>query len=1157
MANTMVDPREILTLGLDIGVSSVGYSFIGVKAENDPKASTGTLYRTGVVWFDAAEAPKTGASLAEPRRLKRGARRVHKRRKYRLQAVQDHLASINVDVSFLRSPQHCPKTSPWILRAEGLFRLLTKEELAQVCFHMARHRGFQSNRKDVRDAGKDKESGKMKEALKHLGQKLEAANVPTFGALMAQQHLANQAVRNNAIPNKKDPEKSEATYANTPNREWLREEARLLLARQRDLGWSSLSPEWIDTYIHLAFDQRPLKSWADKIGPCELLGKEHKRACRFTYTAELFVLWQKINHLRIRGRKPTWLTIDERREVLKKAHALKKVTYKQLRELLKLTEFQTFNNLLYKNPEDEVLAPALKKTDQGDPAKRQEALAKLEDTLKTITLHNRDDGETTQLSENDIQEVKQQYVKYGKLLFKTIRITCELGPETVIHVKGKALPDKTEDQAFCELGGYHVLKTCLPEPDVIPPVHQTALTDVWDEVATVLSLSMDEKELRHGLTPPLQRYWGLCHTSHPETTPCDWLETMLNTIFSNDDMAKFKGTIGVSLEAARRLLSQWPGTLEDSDEPINYYEACKAAGLVKTKPPGQEPKLPAFEITNNPVVNRALAQTRKVINALITKYGMPHFINVEMARELGKTFEDRQKIRRTQDDNRENHEALHREIKEQFQEDAWVVDALKYRLWREQGGYCMYSGNYIELDRLRDPLFTQVDHILPYSQSFDNTYNNKVLVLSSENQAKGNRTAWAYVEAKYGNASEELEKYKHRLKTLPKTKRANLLRADLPEDMMERHLRNTGYIARLVRDHCETYLAFPDLPPDNPEKKRRVRTLSGGITSYLRKLWGLQRKNREESLRHHAEDACVIAAVTPALVKRVTEADKAYQRRRADLFRQLKQEKNTLYQNLSEDFDELKRQQMREMKQDHARYHQPWPNFSQEIFDALHPERNPNFRVYRRPVKKMRGAIHPDTIRNEAYAISQKWIHPETKIVQKANVIPHKIHYGYTTKGDFVRCDVFRKRAAKGKGCEFYLCPIYAWDAMVGHTPNYVLIPAKPYQTLDDSYEFLFSLYANDYVKLYKKEGELLIAGYFRGISVVNAQINVIPHDHPDVTEGTKNYGVKTLFDFQKFTVTPLGDIHQVRKETRLDVVANRADRKPSAPEPEATPASY
>ena len=62
-------------------------------------------------------------------------------------------------------------------------------------------------------------------------------------------------------------------------------------------------------------------------------------------------------------------------------------------------------------------------------------------------------------------------------------------------------------------------------------------------------------------------------------------------------------------------------------------------------------KIPPFLDVRNPVVNRALAQARRVINAMIRVHGLPETIIIEMARDVGKPFKDRKDIERQQKQN--------------------------------------------------------------------------------------------------------------------------------------------------------------------------------------------------------------------------------------------------------------------------------------------------------------------------------------------------------------------------------------------------------------------------------------------------------------------------------------------------------------------------
>lgn len=77
-------------IGLDIGIASVGFAVLALDAEEEPCG----IIRLGSRIFDAAEVPKTGASLALPRREARSARRRLRRRRHRLERIR-HLLTRN------------------------------------------------------------------------------------------------------------------------------------------------------------------------------------------------------------------------------------------------------------------------------------------------------------------------------------------------------------------------------------------------------------------------------------------------------------------------------------------------------------------------------------------------------------------------------------------------------------------------------------------------------------------------------------------------------------------------------------------------------------------------------------------------------------------------------------------------------------------------------------------------------------------------------------------------------------------------------------------------------------------------------------------------------------------------------------------------------
>ena len=90
------------------------------------------------------------------------------------------------------------------------------------------------------------------------------------------------------------------------------------------------------------------------------------------------------------------------------------------------------------------------------------------------------------------------------------------------------------------------------------------------------------------------------------------------------------------------------------------------------------------------------------------------------------------------------------------------LEQLKYRLWRDQNERCLYSDKPISMTELFSAE-VEVDHILPYSRTVDDSYMNKALVMASENRFKGNRTPY---EA-YGGHPERWERLAQCARHLP------------------------------------------------------------------------------------------------------------------------------------------------------------------------------------------------------------------------------------------------------------------------------------------------------------------------------------------------------------------------------------------------------
>ncbi|MBI3511298.1 MAG: type II CRISPR RNA-guided endonuclease Cas9 [Bacteroidetes bacterium] len=276
------------------------------------------------------------------------------------------------------------------------------------------------------------------------------------------------------------------------------------------------------------------------------------------------------------------------------------------------------------------------------------------------------------------------------------------------------------------------------------------------------------------------------------------------------------------------------------------------------------PKLPVSkeadkEIANlrNPIVSTALFELRKLTNAIIEEYGRLDEIKIELARDLKITKDKRNKIRLEQKRLERQNDDFVKRLREHNQ----IIsrdNILKYKLWEECQHTCPYTGDEIRIEQLFSG-DVQIEHILPWSRSLDDSFLNKTLCFSKINIEKSERTPFEYFmkkgEEKWEEAKSRALKLFYTTKEFPgryeKFKRFVAEKFD--EDFIARQLNDTRYISKEAKSYLMKIC-------DN------VKVAPGQMTANLRDKWGLntilnlegETKNREDH-RHHAVDALVMA----------------------------------------------------------------------------------------------------------------------------------------------------------------------------------------------------------------------------------------------------------------------------------------------------------
>ena len=300
-------------------------------------------------------------------------------------------------------------------------------------------------------------------------------------------------------------------------------------------------------------------------------------------------------------------------------------------------------------------------------------------------------------------------------------------------------------------------------------------------------------------------------------------------------------------------------------------------------------KLPPItdeEYVNNPVVFRSINETRKVLNAIIEKYGSPSAINIEVASDLARSFEERRKLNADKRKREKENVQTRADIAALLKADVQLVSGRQcevYELGKEQEWKCPYCGEPIFMEKAIRPNDRnyEVDHIIPFSLILDNTRNNKVLVHHGCNQAKGQRTPLMWLDEARASELKSWANSQYMKKRLSKTKLQYLLQPGLDfalfEEWKSRNINDTRYIAKYLVRYLSENLLF------SSDSKQSVHAVKGAVTSRLRRNWlneatwgGDKTALREESSLHHAVDAVVIANCTPLTIALAEESMRLY-----------------------------------------------------------------------------------------------------------------------------------------------------------------------------------------------------------------------------------------------------------------------------------------
>ena len=835
-------------LGLDLGVGSIGWCLIALDAQGDPAEILGMGSRvvplnnaTDAADFSIGKAFTANQERTARRTMRRGFARYQLRR-YRLRR---ELAKVGMlpDAALIQ----LPLLELWELRerAATAGRRLTLPELGRVLCHINQKRGYRHVKSDaaaiVGDEGEKKKDSNSAylAGIRANDEKLQDEH-KTVGQYFAEQLRQNQSESpTGGISYRiKDQIFSRQRYI---------DEYDQIMAAQRVHYPDILTDEFIRMLRdEVIFMQRPLKSCKHLVSLCE------------------FEKQEKVMRVQQDDGKGGRQLVERRVKFGPKV-APKSSPLFQLCRI-----YEAVNNIRLTRPDGsprDITPEERAKIVVHLQSSASLSFAALKKLLKEkaiiadqLTSKSGLKGNSTRVA---LAAALQPYPQYHHLLdmeLETRMMTVQLTDEETGEVTEREVAVVTDSyvrQPLYRL--WHILYS-IEERDAM-------------RRALITQLGMKEEDLDGGLLDQLYRL----------------------------DFVK-PGYGNKSAKFICKLLPQL-------QQGLGYSEACAAVGYRHSNSPTSEEitertlleKIPLLQRNElrQPLVEKILNQMINLVNALKDEYGIDE-VRVELARELKMSREERERMAEGNRRREKENKAIAEKIREcgLFPTKSRIR---KYMLWEEAGEQCLYCGQILTLSQCLNGDDMEVEHIIPKSVLYDDSYGNKTCACRRCNKEKGNRTALEYIRAK-GWEAEYMERINGLLDkkaiSYSKHQRLRWLKEDIPSDFLERQLRLTQYISRQAMAILQQGI-------------RRVSASEGGVTARLRSLWGYddilhtlnldrydsmgetERVSREgettEKLRikdwskrkdhrHHAIDALVVASTRQGYIQRLNRVSSESER---------------------------------------------------------------------------------------------------------------------------------------------------------------------------------------------------------------------------------------------------------------------------------------
>jgi CRISPR-associated endonuclease Csn1 len=865
-------------LGLDLGSTSIGWALIN-EPENEQEQYHIVDLGVRIVPLSKDENDEfskgNAISKNADRTLKRGARRGmhrYKMRKHNLVAVLRALNMMPSDEMF-----KLPALELYGLRNKAVEEQITPQEFGRILFHLNQKRGYKSNRKANNE---EENSGGSGDKEASTNETSESKKIKKKGYLDfiadREQIIENekqtigqyfyQELRKNIYFRIKENIFMRKSYENEFDKIWETQQ-RFYPSILTNENKNKIRNEII--YYH-----RPLKSQKGLVSVCEFEGRMFKDK-RSDYEKEVFSgpkvapkssplfqvskIWQELNNVEITNF-----------EVMKGRNPNSKLNATEI-------GFNQFGKRVLTQKEKEDLFEKLNWGEKLTPKQILQSLGyKSGYNEYKINLRN----EKFMEGNRTLSAIKKIFDKHG--VDRNDLLCFNLETEETGRV------DKETGEMF------HRIKDNF------------------------------EKE-------PLYCLWHLIYS-------VDEAETLIKTLIEKYSFTKELATdlskldfhkAGYGNMSARALRNILPHLMHGK----GYSDACAFAGYNHSNSITKEQneirelvnKLELYPKNSlrQPVVEKIINQVINLVNDIIDenngyvsvaeRNSKDKFeIRVELARDLRQSAEERNNTFKRNNEQDKKHKKIIDDLTP-ILGNVSKRDIERYKLWEEFGGVSPYEPtkpiSLTELFNKKSGVLYDIEHIIPKSRLFDDSFSNKTICprgMNSGTAGKNQDTAYDFMKSRgevaFNGYVEFIKSHHYKKDGISKSKYNKLMTPldKIPDDFINRQMQETRFISKEVRSLLEQVC-------------RNVYASSGSVTSKLRNLWGwddvlmnlqiekyrmigqtsfkeyvsngqahrVERINgwsKREDHRHHAIDALSIACTQQGFIQRINHLNAQHNR---------------------------------------------------------------------------------------------------------------------------------------------------------------------------------------------------------------------------------------------------------------------------------------